>query len=143
MGLFSMFTHYFMGKSGIIEEGVEILDGKVITRDTGEKKTSEEIKEIPPMKEEWDIPDDYIEAMIRKGVKERTAKEYAIDVRSFGVDPEFLTVVQIKNRIASLQEASKRRKITALKSYARWLLSVDKTSLWVELSQASTKELIS
>lgn len=143
MGILSNITHYFMGKYGNVQTGDEIVDGRVITanNEPGDQATKNEA--LPPMEEDWDVPVDYIESMVKRGVKERTAKEYAIDVKSFGVNPETLTVDQIKNRISPLREASKRRKITALRSYARWLLSVDKTALWLEISTIGMGELLS
>lgn len=143
MGFFRVITHYFMGKCDSIETDHRVKDGKIISNDDAKEESAKENEAVSAMDIDWEVPVDYIEALVRRGVKEKTAKEYAIDVRSFGINPEDLTVDQIKNRISPLKEATKRRKLTALKSYARWLLSVDKTALWIEISRVKTGELLS
>lgn len=138
MGLFRWFTHSFMGKGGIMNETVVIKDGIVIEEGGS---PIEETKEIPEMKEEtvWEFPEAYVEDMISIGLKVRTAKEYAIDLKSFGVCLDTITVEQIMNRIKGLAESNQRRKITALRSFAKWRLRQNEAQLFITLSEFKLK----
>jgi len=134
MGVFNWFTNKFMGK---IEEEVEIVDGVVVI--DKEINTVEVMKEPEPEeKKGWEVPEKYKEHMLLTK-KVRTVKEYCIDLVSFGVPVEEITCDQIENRINPLTEATQRRKITALNSYAKWLLISGETGLLVVLGQLNER----
>jgi len=129
MGFYSWFTNKVMGK---MEEGPEIKDGVIVMQESMEFSPIMVEPEEEP--EQWEVPDKYIESISRTR-KPRTVKEYCIDLRSFGVRVENLDREMIENRLRSLKDSTKRRKLTALKSYAKWSLMNGDTKLSVVLAR--------
>jgi hypothetical protein len=134
MRLKEWFTHKIMGKRGIMEEATEIIDGVIVTPDEKGSPVEAEQVEIP-QEVEWSFPEEYIEQTANMGVTYKTAKEYSFDLKSFGVCLDTITVEQINNRLRGLAESNKRRKLTALRSYAKWSLRKGNAALFITLSE--------
>lgn len=138
MGLFWQFTKNIFGKYGKVEDGPEIIDGKIITPypkpeiiqdETGETGIDME----PP---NANILDRYIEEMISNGKAERTAKEYCYDIKSFS-DPEqidHITVERIKEVVSKVSVYTARRKLSALQSFAKWRVASGVNHLYLTLA---------
>ena len=146
MSIFSRVTKYFMGDCGIIKENEDIVNGKIVnsTSSTGSSVTDSQanVSEVIHQKDEheWIFPCEYIRDMQAKGMSARTAKEYAFDLKSFGVCLDTITSEQITNRLRSLKMSTKRRKLTALRSFAKWRLLDNESHLFMLLSNYKIQE---
>ena len=140
MGILQRITHYFMGDRGVDSDIIHIKDGVIMNAEKSTDQANDSVENS--IKDEWRLPDDYINDMVKAGVKEKTAKEYGFDIASFGINPVELEIEHIKNRLYGLTTASQRRKLTALRSYAKWLISKEEYRLWLKISTMQTKELI-
>ena len=140
MGFLQRITHYFMGEKGADSDIIHIKDGVIMNAEKSTDQANDSVENS--ITDEWRLPDDYIEDMVKAGVKERTAKEYGFDIASFGINPVELEIQHIKNRLCGLTTASQRRKLTALRSYARWLMSRNEHQLWLKISAVQTKEIV-
>lgn len=138
MGLFWQFTKNIFGKYGKVEDGPEIIDGKIITPypqpEEIQDETVETVEEMKPSGRE--ILDKYMEELVSNGKAERTAKEYCYDIKSFS-DPEqidFITADRIKEVVSKVSVYTARRKLSALQSFAKWRVASGVDHLYLTLA---------
>jgi site-specific recombinase XerD len=103
-----------------------------------EKQIPEKV-EIEPREDRgpWDVPGEYILYMAASKKADRTINEYSWDLKWWDrqKDIHFLTHTDIERVISKLNPSTARRKIAALKSYAKWLLREGNGFLYSEVGQ--------
>jgi len=131
MGLFIDFTHRIMGKYGITGQEAIIVDGIFVNEMKKQEPEEEPLLVDEPM-EKWEVPQEFKD-FIGLTRKRRTVSEYCIDLCSFGVPVESLTVALISDKFRSIKLSTQRRKLTALNIYAEWLSTQNDTRLLIVL----------
>lgn len=133
MGFTDWITNTLTAKRDIIKDTADIVDGVVLN-----------MEEILPKKEpecnedetpgEWEFPPEYLEYMTAKNYKERTIKEYYFDLRSFKENLDDIELPAIKERMKGLKLYTKKRKFTALRSFAKFRLTQGEAHLFLVLA---------
>jgi len=131
MGLFIDFTNKIIGKCVTTRQEAKIVDGIFVDKMKKQEPEEEPLLVDEPM-EKWEVPQEFKD-FIGLTRKSRTVSEYCIDLCSFGVPVESLTVALISDKFRSIKLSTQRRKLTALNIYAEWLSTQNDTRLLIVL----------